>query len=131
MSVFFKTVAGVFTALILWLFLNKHNKEHSVLLTLAVCAMVLTAAITFLRPIIQFTQKLQTIGNLDGDLLGVILKSVGIGLIAEFTALVCKDAGNEAMGKALQLVSSAVVLWLSIPVFEKLLSLLDEILGTV
>ena len=131
MSVFLKAVAGIFTALIFWLFLSKHNKEYSVLLTLAVCAMVLATAVTFLQPIIQFVQKLQTVGNLDSDLLGVILKAVGIGLIAEFSALVCKDAGNEAMGKVLQLVSSAVVLWLSIPVFEKLLSLLDEILGTV
>lgn len=131
MEVFLKASAGVLTALILWLSLNKYNKENAVLLTLAVCAMVITAAIAFLRPIIDFLQKLQGIGDLDNDLLAVILKAVGIGLITEISALICKDAGNESMGKALQILSSAAVLWISIPVFEKLISLLDKILGSV
>ena len=131
MEVFLKASAGVLTALILWLSLNKYNKENAVLLTLAVCAMVITAAIVFLRPIIDFLQKLQGIGDLDSDLLAVILKAVGIGLITEISALICKDAGNESMGKALQILSSVAVLWISIPVFEKLISLLDKILGSV
>ena len=131
MEVFLKASAGVLTALILWLSLNKYNKENAVLLTLAVCAMVVTAAIAFLRPIIDFLQKLQGIVDLDNDLLAVILKAVGIGLITEISALICKDAGNESMGKALQILSSVAVLWISIPVFEKLISLLDKILGSV
>lgn len=131
MEVFLKASAGVLTALILWLSLSKYNKENAVLLTLAVCAMVVTAAIAFIRPIIDFLQKLQGIGNLDRDLLTVILKAVGIGLITEISTLICKDAGNESMGRALQILSSVAVLWISIPVFEKLISLLDKILGTV
>ena len=131
MNVFIKATAGVLTALILWINLHKQAKDFSVLLAMLVCAMVIIAAIGFLNPVIDFIMDLQEIGNIDSDLLSVILKVVGIGLLAEFTALVCKDAGNEAMGKALQILSSVVVLWLSLPVFEKLLSLLDKILGTV
>lgn len=99
------------------------------MLTLAVCAMVITAGIAFLRPVVDFMQSLREIGTLDDDLFSVILKAVGIGLIAEVCTLVCKDAGNESIGKALQILSTVMVLWLSIPVFEKLLSLLDKILG--
>ena len=131
MNVFLKTAAGVLTALILWLCLNKHSKDFSVLLTLAVCAMAFMAAFTFLQPVINFVKKLQAVGEMDKDLLSVILKAVGIGLLSEICTLICKDAGNESMGKVLQLFSTVVVLWMSIPVFEKLLSLLDTILGTV
>lgn len=131
MSVFLKATAGILTALILWLVLSKHTKDMSVLLTLAVCAMLLTVSISFLQPILRFLQKIQAMGALDNDLLSVILKVVGIGLITEICAIICKDAGNESMGKSLQILSSVVVLWMSIPVFEKLLLLLDKILGTV
>ncbi len=131
MSVFIKATAGILTALILWLNLHKQAKDFSVLLALLACAMVIIAAISFLRPVIDFINKLQQIGNIDSELLSVILKVVGIGILAEFTALICKDAGNESMGKALQVLSSVVVLWLSLPVFEKLISLLDKILGAV
>lgn len=131
MSDFIKATAGILTALILWLSLHKHTKDLSVLLTMVVCAMVILVAIGFLRPVIDFISKIQKIGDVDNDLLTVILKVVGIGLITEFSSLICKDAGNESMGKALQVLSSVVVLWMSLPVFEELLSLLDKILGTV
>ena len=131
MSVFIKATAGILTALILWLSLYKHTKDLSALLTMSVCAMVIIVAIGLLRPVIDFISKIQKIGNFDKDLLSIILKVVGIALITEFSSLICKDAGNESMGKALQVLSSVVVLWVSLPVFEKLLSLLDKILGTV
>lgn len=131
MNVFWKTAAGILTALILWLSLSKHSKDISVLMTIAVCAMVISAAMSFLRPIVEFLRRIQAVGNLDGDLLSVILKVVGIGIVAEISTLICKDAGNESMGKALQFLSATAVLWISIPVFEKLLTLLDKILGTV
>ena len=131
MSIFFKATACVLTALILWICLNKSGKDVSVLLTLCVCATVALASMSFLKPVIAFVQKISDMGQLDDGLLAVMLKAVGIGLIAEITTLVCKDAGNESMGKVLQILSSCVVLWLSIPVFEKLISLLDKILSNV
>ena len=131
MSIFIKATAGVLTALILCIHLHKYSKDFSLLLAMAVCTIVIIAAIHFLSPIFDFINNLRTIGNVDNNLLSVMLKVVGVGLLAEFTSLVCKDAGNESMGKALQVLSSVVVLWLSLPVFEELLSLLDKIMGTV
>lgn len=131
MNVFLKTCAGVLIALILWLCLNKNNKDIAVLLSVTVCVTVLIAAISFLQPVTEFITKIQKIGNLDTSLVAVVLKAVGIGLISEICGLVCKDAGNESVGKVIQTMATAVILWMSIPVFEKLLTLLDEILGRV
>ena len=131
MHTFLKAIAGVLIALLLWLCLSKYNKEHATVLTLVVCAAVITVAMTFLQPLVDFINDLQDVANIDLDLITVALKAVGIGILSEFMALICKDSGNASMGKALQTLSSVVVLWLSIPVFERLLALLDEILGSV
>ncbi len=131
MHTFLKAIAGILIALLLWICLNKYNKEHATILTLVVCAAVITVAMTFLQPLVDFVKKLQDIGNIDVNLITVVLKVVGIGMLSEFVALICKDSGNESMGKALQTLSSILVLWLSIPVFERLLTLLDEILGSI
>lgn len=131
MGVFLKAAAGVLVGLILWIFLDRHNKDVSLLLTLAVCTFAMIIGSYFIEPVIRFLQKIGNVGQLDKDLLSVLLRTVGIGLISEICASICSDAGNAAMGKALQMVSSVVILWLSIPVFEKLLSLLDKILGKV
>jgi len=131
MNVFWKTAAGILTAVILWINVNKSNKDVSILMTLAVCAMAMIASAVFIEPIVSFVKKLQEIGKLDSDLVSVVLKVVGVGIVTEIAVLICKDAGNESMGKTLQFVSASVVLWMSIPVFEKLLSLLDKILGAI
>ena len=68
---------------------------------------------------------------MDEELLSVMLKAVGIGLLAEISVAICKDSGNESMGKSLGILSSVAVIWLSIPIFERLITLLDEILGSI
>lgn len=131
MNIFLKAIGGVLIALILWISLSKQNKDFSTLLSLAVCVMIFIVSASFLRPVMQFAQKLQQLGDLDSELVSVVLKSVGIGIIGEISTLICKDAGNESLGKALQFLSITVVLWISIPVFEQLLTLLDNILGSL
>lgn len=131
MNVFWKTAAGILTAIILWINLNKSNKDSSVLMTIAVCTMAVVASAAFLQPVVDFVKKLQGVGKLDGDLVSVVLKAVGVGIVSEISVLICKDAGNESMGKTLQFVSATAILWTAIPVFEKLLDLLDNILGAV
>jgi stage III sporulation protein AD len=131
MSIFLKAVAGVLTAVILWLTVNKDNKGISTLLTLAVCIMVFFVCAYFLQPIIDFIHKLELLGELDEGLISIVLKVVGIGLLTEISAAICKDSGNESMGKSLQILSAVAAIWLSIPVFERLITLLDKILGTI
>ncbi len=131
MDVFLKAAAGILVAIILILLLAKQGKDLSVLLIIAVCCMVVSASFTYLQPIKELLGRLQTIGALNSDTLSIMLKAVGIGLIAEVTSLICADSGNTAMGKTLQFLASAVILWLSIPLLNELLELLDNILGAI
>ena len=131
MNVFLKIIAGVFTAVILWLCISKDNKPISTLLSLSVCVMVITASLGFLKPIVNFIYQLQVLGHLNTELFTVVLKVVGIGILTELSVVICKDAGNEAMVKSLQILSTVVIIRISIPVFETLISLIDNILGTI
>ena len=131
MNIFLKSAAGILTALILWLVVNKYNKEISVMLTLAVSAMVVIAAMTVFHPVIDFLHQVKEIGEIDSTYFSILLKVVGIGMISEICSIICKDAGNETLAKALQLMTSFLVLWLAIPVFEKLISLLDAVLEAI
>ena len=129
MEQFFQAAAMIFVALILILVINPHSKEIALLLTLCVCCLVAGAAGEFLQPVIEFLENVQQIGQLDNLYLGILLKIVGIGFLAEITALVCTDAGNATLGKTLQMLASCVILWLSIPLLNSLLELVQDILG--
>lgn len=131
MSIFLKIVTGSLVAVILWVYISKENTGISVLLSLSICIMIIIASVQFLDPIIIFIQHLKVIGNTNEELFDIMLKAVGIGLITEISSVICKDAGNESLAKSLQLFSSIIIIRISIPIFENMISLLDEILGTI
>lgn len=131
MDVFIKATIGVLITLVLYLILARQGKDISTLLVVAVCCMVAAAAMNFLEPVVEFLRKLQTLGQLDSEMLRLILRAVGIGLLAEITGLICADAGNAALGKILQILASAVILWMSVPLFTSLIELVEEILVSV
>ena len=131
MELFFKAAAGALITAILTLVLSKQEKDMGLMLTMAGCTMVLVLLASYLEPVLDFLKELQSIGDLNGDMLAVLLKAVGIGLVSEIAGLVCTDAGNASLGKSLQLLGSAVILWLSVPVFQMLLELIRQILGDV
>ena len=126
-----KAAAAAMMTTVLGLVLAKQGKDMTVLITLAACAMIAAAAVLYLQPVIQFFYRLIDLTNLNEEHLKIIFKTVGIGLIGELVTLVCNDAGNAALGKTLQILTSAVVLWLSIPLFESFLELVQGILGEV
>ena len=129
MELFLQATAAVILAVILGLSLGKQGKDLGILLTVAVCVMVFTVAISFLKPVVDLLESLNETAKLQGEMLQILLKAVGIGLVAEISSLVCSDAGNGSLGKALQLLASAVILWLSIPVFTSLMTLIRQIMG--
>lgn len=131
MTAYWQGAAAVLLTVILVLALGRQGKEAGLLLTLAVCCMVCVLALSYLRPVVEFIHQLQSIGQLDSAMLEILLKAAGIGLIGEIASLICADAGNAALGKALQLLSAAVILWLAIPLLTQLMELLQQILGEV
>ena len=93
--------------------------------------MILMVMLSYLEPVIAFIHRLCDAGNLDQELISQILKAVGIALIGEIASLICIDSGNTSLGKAIHLLSAAVILRISLPLFHKMLDLLEGILGEV
>jgi stage III sporulation protein AD len=131
MELFIKAAAGALITMILYLILSKAGKEYAILLTIAAVFIIAGIVITFLEPVIDFIQKLISLGQFDSEMIRIIFRSVGIGLLAEIAGLICGDAGNASLGKILQTLASAVILWMSIPLFSGLLELVEKIMVAI
>ena len=129
MDRYYQAVGGILIALVLILTLKKQGGEIGLILSVLACCMVGLLALGFLEPVMKFFQKLQKIGSLDTGFLRILLKIVGICFTSEIAGYICEDAGNSALGKILQFLASAVILYLSLPLLTRLLELIEEILG--
>ena len=126
MELFLKCAGGAMVGVVLILALGR--KDLGLLLGMAVCAMIAIAAVRYLEPVMDLLDRLQTLGGIDGDLVAIVLKAVGISMVTEIAGLVCTDSGNASLAKVLQILGVSVMLWISLPIFEALLTLIQEIL---
>ena len=129
MTPFLQISGAVLLAVILVLALKSYCKEIGTILAITVCCLTGLTALRYLQPVLEFLKKLEDLGGLDEVMIEILLKATGIGILSEIANLVCKDAGNESMGKSMQLLGTAVILYLSLPLFQTLIELLQTILG--
>jgi stage III sporulation protein AD len=131
MSIFVKASALALIVSVLYQMVSGRNKEIGTLLLVLGSCVILITAVSYLEPVFAFIRKLQTLGKLNNEMLEILLKSVGIGLLAEISVLVCNDMGNASMGKTLQILATAAISWLSLPMLNSLLDLIGNLLGEV
>ena len=65
------------------------------------------------------------------DSLSAALKITGIGLVTQTGGMILSDSGNASLARGLQLLGTSVILYLSVPVFETLIELMQHILGAL
>ena len=129
MALFWKAAGGILIALLLGL--SIHKQDFALLLSVTVCAMVTGIVLMYLEPVLEFLRELEQWGSLRNDVLGVLLKALGIALTTELAGSVCSDAGNSALAKSIQLLGNMTILYVSLPVFRVMLQLIRQILGEI
>ena len=128
MDIFLKVISVSLIAAILGLVISKESKDTALLISITACVMIAWAGFSYLRPVLSFFDALMDITQIDPEMLKILLKATGVGILGELTSLVCTDAGNGALGKAVQLTSSIVIIWIALPLFEGLLQLIESVM---
>ena len=126
-----QVIGAALVSVVIMLSLQAHGKDISLVLSILVCCMVLGVAVGYFQPVLGFIKRVQQLSGLDNGNLGIMLKAAGIGLVAHIAGLVCTDSGNSALGKAVQILASGASLWLSLPLMESLIGLVQSVLGEV
>ena len=126
-----KAAGAVLITSLAGLALGKDASQFKSLLALGCCALVLLLGTSFLQPVMDFLRELEDLGGMNPELVRILMKVTGICITAQFAGMVCTEAGNGSLAKALEILAAIVILWLSIPVFRGLLSLIQGILGGI
>ena len=131
MDAVLKVICGTLVAVILGLALRQQGRDIALLLSVAVCCMVIAVGVSYLSPVVEFVRQLAENTGTDPELMRILLKSVGIALIAEIAELICTDAGNTALAKTIQILATSVILWLAMPLMSALLELIQKMMEEV
>ena len=103
------------------------NKEYALLISLGTAAVLLLFLLERAGPVLQQVEDLAASGPLEGEAVGLMLRAVGITVVGQVVARLCKDAGESALAYTVELAARAAVLAAALPALGRLLKYLGEI----
>lgn len=129
MEGFWKAAAILILTVVLGSAIGKTEKDLTVVLSLSACCIILMVALQYLSDVLAFLWEL---GNRVSDrnpFTGILMRIAGVSLVTEVSSLLSSDAGNSSLGKAMQILGNSVILFLSLPILEAFLTVIQEIMG--
>lgn len=109
-------------------FLKREAGELSLLLSITTSALVLTLVAAGCAEIISLLRQLAETAEISDALLGPMLKILGIEVLTNLTAHICRDAGEGGIAAAAELAGAVCALYTAIPVIQAVLTLIEELL---
>ena len=115
-------IGGLFMVLLL----RQYHPVFAVLVSLALSAVLLWQAVSLLRTMQKTLGPLFSL--LQHEQYGVVLRVVGVGLIVQATAELCREAGQPALEGKVILLGKLLVLTAALPLLTQVLRTLSELL---
>jgi stage III sporulation protein AD len=114
---------GVITVLVL----KSFRPEYATVAGIAVGVLLLVGTLT---PLAEVLERVTAIAEGTGFSVysSVILKSVGIGILAQTTADVCRDSGVGTIASKVEFAAKILILIICLPILETLMSLIEGFL---
>ena len=131
MELFLQAAALGIVTVIMGLVLSGRAPVYAALLSLCACCLVMAGLTEFIRPILSLLTRLRDLAQIDSQTTAVLLKAVGISLVAQLAELICQDGGQNALGKTICIMANSAIIWISLPIVEQLLTLVQEVLGKI
>lgn len=117
-------VIGAVTSVLL----KQYCREHAVMSSIAICVMVILAALAFASPAIEKLEVLFGRTSLDKTYFKALIKAVGICYMTGIAADICRDSGEHALASAAEIWGRIALLLLALPMIDSLLSLITGVL---
>ena len=115
-------------AAVLGTLVKKSNREYALLLAALTAVLILAWAVESAAPLVEQIMDLAGGGELGGLCLSVMLKAVGLTVLGQLAAQLCKDAGEAALAYGVELAAKNAMLAVAMPVLAQLFDFLGEII---
>ncbi len=127
----FQIVSIGMIATIIILILKKQNPELATLVSIVVGILIFMFVIGKFSTNISEIMRMVNQSRLENVYVMTVFKVVGIAYIAEFASQICKDAGEDSIGKKIELAGKIIIMNLSIPILTALMDIILHIMNEI
>ncbi len=127
MSVFAICAIGVITAFSAML-TRENRPDIAVLIGVAGGVMILLGVADRLIETVDFFRDITGKAGVDGNIMKILFKIVGIGYIADFSAGIAEESGAKVLGEKIVLGAKIVIFAVSVPLVKMLFEVVTGLL---
>lgn len=122
-------VGVLLCAAVLATVLRGHRPEWALGLTVVAGGLVVGLLLKELTPLLSAVRRMLTVGGLSDTALSVVLRAAGVCFVTQWAADTCRDAGQSALAGKAELVGRVLLLLMTVPLFEQVLTLVTGVVG--
>ena len=119
-------VGLVCTVLVVWL--KSVGSEYALLAAIASSVLLLTMTLSYVIRFVGFFNRLSETTGVSSEVVVLVLKILGISYLIEFSSSLIEDFGLKSLSEKVVFAGKIVILTLSVPVMESVVSAVLELL---
>lgn len=104
------------------------RSDFAMIITLVGGIIVLALLLSSISSALSLISGIANKTGVNGTLLSLVFKIIGIGYLTEFSASICADTGSSSLGGKVLLGGKIVILVMSLPIITNILSIVMELL---
>lgn len=128
MNILSISVLSVVTVIIC-VMLKPKNAEISVMLGISCSVIILIGVLTQVSAIVTTINQIIASSGISIDYIVILLKSIGICLVTEFTVNTCKDSGSQSLASNVSLAGKIMVTVTALPLYSDILKTVLSLAG--
>lgn len=120
---------AVIIAAVLSVMLKKYNPEISMLVAVGAGVVVFALILSKISPALTQVNNLLSRAGMPVQYGGILLKSLGICFLCQFSSDACKDAGQSALASKVELAGKLMIVLIALPMIEDITQTAVGIIG--
>ncbi|MCI9111613.1 MAG: hypothetical protein HFJ99_03500 [Eubacterium sp.] len=116
------------SALILAVFVRDYNKTASIMIMIAAAAMIFFRLASGLSEIFSSISAISSGVETAASYIKLMIKVLGIVLITQFVADLCRDCGENALASQTETAAKVIVIAMILPLFETIIKIITGLL---
>lgn len=123
-------ISGVaLIATILSIVFKKYNPEYSLFLSLITGILIFGLILLKISPAVIQIKGLISYAGIPIEYAYILIKTLGICFITQFSSDCCKDAGESALATKVELAGKITILIIALPLFERIATTASKLIG--
>lgn len=123
-----KIAALALCAVVIIILVKNYKPEFGIFVAIGSSVLILFFLVDSMKYAFSYMAQLYDRLDYGKTYLPIIIKVLAIAYITEFTAQLCKDAGESSIGAKVELAGKIIIFCVAIPVFVSILNLVETLL---